>query len=667
MGDEIKEKLTPPPHSISRREFLKGVGVGAGATVLAGLPVLGHVLNERENAKRELLMSQLGEARTREELRQALTQETKSYLEEYDYRLASGNSVLRDSTDPNYQQRRQPERESARFLMERGVTLLSTWGVLNNESGSSFDAEGRLSIEGKKFAVNQDVSDFHLAFNLIKAKLSLNVETDVSNRALVEEDYRDLLEFVDLGQEIEISPDSWIIMPKEWATSLARFTLIIKKGKIPLPEKIVIDPKVSTEMGLGGYYEGVSGRFPERGQVLNLSSRDGASVIFHEGGHYIADSHAAKRRAIGLPQEQEIPNHALDFEAATAKAQKEQLLEARSREERRVEELDQFISDYSVTNPGEDFAEIFREFLAGGPLFRVTLEERRARSKAGASILQAKYDYMKEKVTGGEEFSFEARKVRNAISGWEDGLLKDFQPAPSLRKIAEAAAKNAQKIMNSFPGLEEVEVISVIPEGDYDYALSLLEPAVWRDIMQLIPNEKISSTSALYPVSHLELKGKFTFRAITPQRERSIILDTADSSSIEKFVDIASQINAPSVDITPRQIEISQEAQDGLGKLGLSFPRVYPWGWGHSYPPSFIDTPNLAYVHFQENSETGKWETVPIDVRQISVHITSPDEFGRESMIGGVATPIKLGKKDVILAIRLNGEIDQLRLNGLKS
>lgn len=664
---ESQTKETPGKSTLSRREFLKGLGIGAGATVLAGLPVLGRVLNERENARRELLMSQLGEARTREELRETLTQETQGYLEEYDYRLASGNSVLSDSTDPKYQQRRQSERESARFLMERGVTLLSTWGALNNESRPSFDAEGRLSIEGKKFAVNQEVSDFHLAFNLIRAKLSLNVETDVTNRALVEEDYRDLLEFVDLGQEIEISPDSWIIMPKEWAISLARFTLIIKKGKIPLPEKIVIDPRVSTEIGLGGYYEGVSGRFPERGQVLNLSSREGANVTFHEGGHYVADSHAAKRRAIGLPQELEIPNHALDFEAATSKAQKEQLLEARSREGGRVEELDQFITAYSVTNPGEDFAEIFKEFLVGGPLFRVTLEERMVRGKGGASILQAKYNYMKEKVTNGEEFSFEARKRRNVISGWEDGLLKDFQPAPSLRKIAEVEAENAQKIMNSYPGLEEVEVITVVPEGDFDYALSLLEPAVWKDIMQLIPKDKVPSTSALYPVSHLELRGKFTFRATTPQGEKSMTIDTSDPSSIKKFVDIAPQINAPVVDITPRQIKVSQETQDNLAELGLNFPRVYPWGWGHSYPPSFIDTPNVAYVHFQENPETGEWETVPIDVRQITVHRTFPDELGRESIGFMSVTPIKLGEKDVILAIRLNGEIDQLRFNGLKA
>lgn len=133
-------------------------------------------------------------------------------------------------------------------------------------------------------------------------------------------------------------------------------------------------------------------------------------------------------------------------------------------------------------------------------------------------------------------------------------------------------------MMNSSPGFEEVKVISVIPGGDYDYALSLLEPAVWRDIMQLIPREKIASTSALYPVSHFELRGRFTLRAVTPGGENSITLDTRDASSIKSFVDIASQINAPLIDITPRQIEISQKTQDELAKLGLSFPRVYPWG-----------------------------------------------------------------------------------------
>lgn len=67
------------------------------------------------------------------------------------------------------------------------------------------------------------------------------------------------------------------------------------------------------------------------------------------------------------------------------------------------------ISLYATWKVEEDFAETFEAYLMDGEGFRALLQELRFHDPAAWAVLQPKYDFMKDKVFGGVEFSKDAR------------------------------------------------------------------------------------------------------------------------------------------------------------------------------------------------------------------------------------------------------------------
>ncbi len=70
------------------------------------------------------------------------------------------------------------------------------------------------------------------------------------------------------------------------------------------------------------------------------------------------------------------------------------------------------VSQYAMKNVKEDFAETFQAYLFSGDIFRGMITELKASKPELAQALERKYQFMKEQVFSGEEFSFGA-KPRN--------------------------------------------------------------------------------------------------------------------------------------------------------------------------------------------------------------------------------------------------------------
>lgn len=637
------ERLLEQPQT--RREFLKIVGVAGITGAAAGAAVTGIPLL-------------LKEAKTRQEREEILTGLTHSFLDEYDWEVAVDNQPPPISDLSKFKDKR----EQARFLLEQGSRLVSEWASISKGDRSYFDNDGRLHLEGRKFAVNENVRDFHLALNLIRAKLALLTETNPQERELLQEDYEDLIFLADLKPEIEISPKAWIIMPKDWALSLARFSLILKRNEILFPSKFIIDPEIPSRTNFGGYYEGTSERFPTPGQQLFMSPFGNGEMVFHEGGHYIADLARITERIIGLPRGKEFPDHQIGFERALGRIQQSLILNAKAKGLKSLDELAQFFDSYQVTNPTEDFAVVFENFCFRGPALKKLIEDLRVNNPQAAALLEARYEYIRTEVLRGEEFSFRARKKRLGILSWEGKQLK----ASALDRqdlVGEDESKYRSEFIRSLDGFEDADVSIVVPEGDFDYALALLQPKLWEDILHTGHTGEIKSTSSFYPIVHQELRGRFTLKVNTQEGEEKVSINTEDPKSIEHFIGLIPEIiNVNKTDITPPKIKWSEENLRLLGELGLEPPKVSLGGWGPPFP-SLIDN-QVFYVHFQYNEKTKNWETMPLDMRQLRVHTTTVGN-GKPLTFSNYHLPIKIGKKDIFLAINFEARIYEIRGNGV--
>lgn len=663
-GLSLKDPLT-------RRQLLKAAGLGVGVTVAGGAPVVLGLAQRYEQAKKEALEVQVDAAKSGEDLERSLKDLTQEFIRDYDYRVEIGNpkaNVWEGMPEEERGRRevlRKQERESVAHLMERGRALYDLWVRFEGTGRAYFDSDQRLHLGERVFDVNENERDFHLALNLMRTHFAVKAAEDPMEKDLAQEDYNDFVKLVDSDLQIEIAPNSWLIMPKEWALGLARVNILFKSANTPRPQKIVIDPEIPSDVNVGGYYRGAEGIFPEQGMALFLRPNLSPGVIFHETGHYLEDIVNIPETRIGVREEAEYPNHRLGFGKAAAEAQRKAILE--SRDFGRMDELNAFVSSYAATNPSEDFASTLEDYIMYGPVLRQWIEERKREDPRGTSLLEAKYQYIKEHIAGGEEFSFGGRKKRIGILEWEEQRKNSFpergNPKDEVRDETEWRARELGRI----EGFQGVKLTPYVSTGNYNYALALLESSVWEDVLGLNRGQRVESASPLYPIAHLEIEGSFWVGVHTAEGEARVFIDPNYPELIEHFVERVKsrEIFAPEIDITPPPYEFSEESHKKFGELEIPIPKFTPWSWGSSYPPNFVDNREIFYVRFTQN-EKGQWEKTPIDRRVVDVYVSRYDEKrGRVAEVQRVY-PVQLGERDLILAINSEGRIHEIITNGLR-
>ena len=470
-----------------------------------------------------------------------------------------------------------------------------------------------------------------------------------------QEDCENILGLIDLRLNIVVDNNSWIVMPQSWAGSLARFALFLRNQGMPPPQQIFIE----SNRGGGHYEPGYGKRFPNREQVMVLGSETDASVIFHEGGHYISDLQRAESRLIGLSQDKKFRDFQVGFERTVGKMQK-MLYESIyfGKLPSNIDELGWFVSGYSTTNPVEDFAETFSEFMSNGPVFLQRIEQLRKRDPRAAGILEAKYEYMRTELARGNEFTFEGRAKRSDIAGWERTKLKSFNKQVSLPDQLDGKFVTEQ--LRRKDGFKQAVVEIIAPRGNFGYAITLLDPQFWTDTLGENVRE-VESVSGLYAIPHYELRGKINLKI----SQADYFLDTTNSVSIGRFIETLPKVGISTRDITPKKTAYTEESLELFQHLGIEPAKIQPGFWNSVYPPNFIDNANKLYLHFQQDEKNQEWKLAPLDVRKVRLHTKSLVGKTENYLGSHIYNPVQLGSKDVVVVLDWEGKVQEILTNDL--
>ncbi len=647
---------TPPEHSpkmYGRREVLKLAGAATASAFLTTLGLRHFIIdNQAETVNQQHLQDQLKNAQNKKEQEDIFKDHARLYLEEYDTQKEAGNRKIQYPIPTPNGSAYTPElsglRENARLLMEKGVLLVATWNSLQGEETPRFNSPGRLSLEGKNLRTSEDRFDYHLALNIIRAKLAFITEEDDKKKPVVKEDLDDVLKLADINPKVEVDLDAFLIMPESWILNISRYYQILDRQKVFYPEKIIIGERNPSVAGqyVGGIYHG---RFPQENQFLFISpKRADPSSIFHEGGHYLYDIEASKSRVIGAKEKPKDLKSV--YQKAVAKAQKIFYQSGIG------DELLTFLTPYSMTNEQEDFADTMQIFCSEGPLFRARIEYLEDKDPEAAKVLKARYDAVKE-ILGGWEYSFDGHKKDDSLADWEDDLKK----SPKYRWDKSKGQKAYQRTIRQSttdieegekrrgtPGLGNPNVIAVIP-SDLDFAKSLTDLSYWNQKYKGFDADEVLQQ---YPVGHLELRGKFIARG-NNNTNQAIGIDTSDpTESVKAIVRNFPALNGMIVG-EPDDALREKLKKAGLNVFGSGTPAIT-----RSYPPSLISTMDY-YVQFQWNKTFNSWGFIPIQSRVAIL---------KRSFAGTPQTneqiEVQFGDKDIFLKINPDGTIRDLYING---
>lgn len=647
MGDESRSTDTIPRRFKRREVLIKGSAAGA-LGVLTGLGLYNLSQRPYEIERQQHLQDQLKNARNKEEQEKIFKGEAKLYLEDYDSQKNEGNGKIQY---PNPNIRVGDLREGVRILMERGVALVANWNQIQGIDQPQFLQNGRLILEGKNLNVNEDLFDYHLALNIIRAKLAFIAEDDEKKKPVVKEDLDDTLKLADIRPHIEIEKNAFLIMPESWTLNISRYFQILDRQNLPYPQKIVIGEAQTNQNPTtgGGYIGGIyHGRFPENNQYFYISARQASpSGIFHEGGHYLYDIEASKSRLIGAKDK---PKSLKDiYQNAVAKAQR---LFFRSGT---GDELFTFLTPYSTTNEQEDFADTMQIFCSEGPLFRARIEYLEGRDPEAAKVLKAKYEAIKG-ILGGWEFSFDKHKKDDSLTDWEEYLKKNayrwdqskgqkHYDKPLQQAITDTEDFEKRK---GTPGLGNPNVIAIIPR-DLDFAKALTDLSYWNSKHEGFEADEILQQ---YPVGHLELRGKFVIRGNNIPGQ-TIGIDTSDPTESVKAIIRNFPAFSAMVVGEKNDTLIEKLRKTGLNVFGSGTPTITK-----NYPPGLINTMDYC-VQFHWNKISNSWEVKPIQSRSVIIKTSFADTPQTNEQ-----PEIEFGDKDIFLKINPDGTIRDLFING---
>lgn len=195
--------------------------------------------------------------------------------------------------------------------------------------------------------------------------------------ALEDEKEAELLEwFRSISTQINFSEDSFAFFPEWQMEPMARiFRAICNQGFV-LPRKVDFCGAKCLEekKAIGVAYMNQN--------TTEMENRAGTFVIAHEVAHLVS----AQRDL--MKQFTEIRN-----------------LPGKDTPENRLK----YVTEYAMTNPIEDFAETFAQYVINGDQFRFMLEQLRIHKPEEYEVLKKKYDFIKDRVFKGVEFSSKAQ------------------------------------------------------------------------------------------------------------------------------------------------------------------------------------------------------------------------------------------------------------------
>lgn len=618
-------------------------------------------------------------ARSEEERKRILEEQYRMYIKDYSQNVAASNNLVIRYVEYQEQKNKQSNYidenalkiafERTWLILERGVSLAASWDkVEGRNSQTGFDKDGRLMLEGRRLHVNESVIDYHIALNILYAKLIAKVGEDNVERSYAEEDLKDFLRFADIRPQITVEKTAWAVMPNHWARALARFSVFLDEKNIPPPQEYRITRSYQRDgaRSWGGFYRTGAGKLPQESQVIHLGSTNWGEHVFHEGGHYIADAHKIGGRLFGADRRLPYPNFQREYDSMLGRMQKSLLQVAKKagRDLGRWEE-NCFVSPYASTNTEEDFAETFKYFINSGPAFRQRIKDLRKVDPTAASMLEAKYEFMKMNVAKGFEYSFDGRNKNAPPPHNEKQLFKDINSEDST---LESSLKKTEGWMKDLSGKEnffrEASANLVSPRADADLCLALLEPIVWSDLTGL---EEIVDVSNIASVVHKEFEGKVALSVKMKGGEtKAMRLDTKNAQDIANLAAMVAQLEEKLV-TRMTVVDPKVYSPDSLGYFksqAVSPPRLaYSGVWSPTYPPYHVDREALYFVRFQYSN--GEWKQKTIDLKRTNLFIQSSSGARPEVRSSNYYT-VSVGDKDMMLGVDSDGVVREVRIQGFE-
>lgn len=630
-------------------------------------------------ARIETEMQKVQNANSEKERLALLEEISRLFAKDYDQNISVSNNFV-DTYNSIQAEKRQPRNftesnalrwafERSGLILERGVALVSAWQKLEGvKESAGFDKEGRLIFEGRKLHINENVCDWHIALNLIRAKINEKSNDDSIMQAKSAEDLRDLLQFVDIRPSVDIEKTAWAVMPPDWATTLARFTIFLNEKNIPPPQEynVRLSYTLHGQNFQGGYYQtGSGGRFPQETQVIYMGSSLSAPVIFHEGGHYIADAAKITGRLLGGERRIPFPDIQRDYDRMLGRLQKSIFQSALKSGAKPGDWTKTFVTPYASTNSVEDFAETYAEFMYYGPAFKERIERLRKEDPASASLLEAKYDFMKANIARGFEYGIEGRKKSTPLNSSDKLLVSErIKEGARLSESFNYEKKYLSEQWKKPPAFEHVEASLVVPTSEPVLDLALLETKVWEDIVGFTKGE-IVDVSYIAFVPHREFIGRADISVKLKNGEVGRInLDTQNQQNVQNLLKLLPQADIDTREVVANSPEkFSQESLDYFKSQGIKPPKLaYSGFWSPTYPPYHVDRSDMFFARFQYTN--GEWRQKTLDVRRTNLFIKEMRE-GKENIRRSNYFTVTLGEKDLILGIDRDGNLREVRTHNI--
>lgn len=389
----------------------------------------------------------------------------RSSLTAYDQWALFGEQRLQPLLD-----KRQPketvevlDKIAENFLFEGVNTLQASWILGYNQDFAKIDPEGNnLWINDEHFNLKNryerqlvgiwmqtkiSIIGKTIDMGLLKGKKDSDVTAEeeiLLQRTRLQEDLRLLSWLVKRDAPVKMTDESYVFFPREELIAIARVSQVVDRIGLNIPksiewcsndclDSIIVKSKIIDENGVEKekVSKGAGGISRPRLDAVKLKNMAPMLSFTHEIGHLVSDKNGFLDR---FKQIEDSPD---------------QNKEVRLKH----------ISDYAMNNVDEDFAETFSLYLLEGDYFRSLLEELKVYSPSEGQVLQEKYDFMKNQLFSGTEFSKDGR-MRVPFFEEQEGEFAGITWLPEQR-ILEIHPNT-----DIFPGMRQAaKTIPVLTDG----------------------------------------------------------------------------------------------------------------------------------------------------------------------------------------------------------
>ncbi len=616
----------------------------------------------------------------------SLNQITTNYLDKYAGTAIVGNKFL-DTIIPregkvdiyNFNIPQQAVlnrlRRDAEDLLKDGISLENAWNATQGKApNAAFDQDYRLKIDGYTFNINEPRygTDFHLAINYLRLKMALRRTQDPQSRNLLEEDVEDLKKLIEKKPQIEVNQYMWVIMPSDTALMLARIHRFMGEKGFPIMQQLVLGPKdegptrsIKEGISSGVYYNDAH-RPPNTKGLEGQSSysvKDYIYTIPHEEAHQMfLFGRSSEQTRIGEPERIADGSHQLKYEQMLARVFVDVLMSARSSGRKHIngeDYLTTFITQYSSSNSNEDAADTFEAYFDEGPRFRKFVDDIVSTLPHLKNLVVAKYVYMRDQISQGEELSYLGRRKRPEIAKWEQTVEERFYTRFPWNSV-EGRRLEIKKIltdnnnwMQTVPGFENVKGRTEISNLDIETQLGMQDPEVWKYTTGVTP----IGISLPYTIPHYEIEGQFSFQYKMEDGTTKKLSVNTEEVNIEQLIADLPQIkDARKIDYPRTTNQVTQPLA-----VTKNYPKFDPFGWQRD-ELNTIEEPKTFSVHFQFDPITKKWVTKPVETWLFKVTSNVPNPEPNDNKLESrYYVPLLLGEKDVFITFNDRGQIHRLK------